>query len=62
MTDRRQTVTICEVIQHQYHCVHQQRVSPDLQLEQVSLMSLVVSGRQLQQVSETAQVRQETGG
>lgn len=53
---------ICEVIQHQYHCVHQQRVSPDLQLEQVSLMSLVVSGRQLQQVSETAQVRQETGG
>ena len=49
-------------VQHQYHCVHQHRVSPDLQLEQVSLMSLVVSGRRLQQVSETAQVRQETGG
>lgn len=37
-------------------------MSPDLQLEQVSLMSRVVSGGQQQQVSETAQVRQETGG
>lgn len=30
----------------------------DLQAEQVSVLSLLVSGRQLQQMNETAQVRQ----